>query len=80
MPMPDDFRASELKSFAKAKGTPRPVRVVGGLRGVYLHPDRVRAVEGRNINGTRSQPPAHPAPSTPPPPPLPPDRDPTDRS
>jgi hypothetical protein len=76
--MPDDFRADELKSFAKAKDTPRPVRVVGGLRGVYLHPERVRVVNGKNINGTRS-PSAQPARPIPPPP-TPPGRDPSEHS
>lgn len=74
--MPDDFRASDLKNFAKAKATPRPVRVVGGLRGVYLHPERVRLVEGKPINGTRSLP---PSPSRPPGT-ADPDGEPTDRS
>ena len=69
--MPDESRASELKSFAKAKSLPRPMRIVGAVRGVYLRPDRVRVVDGKNINGSRSSSPPPPAPSAPPPsPPL----------
>jgi hypothetical protein len=75
--MADDFRASELKSFAKAKATPRPVRVVGGLRGVYLRADRVRVVDGKNINGSRSSSPPSTASTTSP---AAPGRDPADPS
>lgn len=52
-PMVTDLRAA-LKSFSKAKDTPRPVRVVGGLRGVYLRADRVRVVNGKSITGRRA--------------------------
>jgi hypothetical protein len=52
--MPDEFPTSKLKSFSKAKDTPLPVRVLGGVRAVYLKSERVRVVDGKNINGTRS--------------------------
>ena len=37
-----------LRRFAKAKKLPCPVRVVGSIRRVYLRPDHVRVVEGKN--------------------------------
>lgn len=46
-----DFAA--LNRFTKAKGLPRVSRVGGSLREVYLNPDRVQVIAGRNINGTR---------------------------
>jgi hypothetical protein len=44
----DKYERELLKRFSKAKKLPCPVRVVGGIRRVYLRPDRVRVVNGRN--------------------------------
>jgi hypothetical protein len=52
--MADPLSFSDHERFEKAKGFKRPGRVMaGGLRAVYLHPDRVQLVEGVTINGSR---------------------------
>lgn len=38
-----------MKRFAKAKGLPLPVRVLGGVRRVYLIPERIRVVTARTL-------------------------------
>lgn len=43
LPVWDAFTA-----FLRAKDLPRTTRVVGGIRRAYLHPDRVRVIEGRD--------------------------------
>lgn len=51
MSQPPNFR--DLDRFTKAKGLPRISKVAGGLRGVYLNPDRVQVFDGKDINGSR---------------------------